>query len=147
MNMQYALDHFYNPFFSISYTYLLVLSLLQILHTVFPHIVSTLEQFPPLNSFRIFMYCDQRSQYIRQKSKKNSFCGNYMRKYSIPYFRKQFPRKLFFFEFNLMYCDLWLQYIQVRKLFKGGNYSRAETIRRNTAIQLKQIDFCFLRLP
>ena len=30
--MQYALDHFYNPFFSISYTYLLVLSLLQILH-------------------------------------------------------------------------------------------------------------------
>ena len=31
-----------------------------------------------------------------------------------------------------MYCDLWLQYIQVRKLFKGGNYSRAETIRGNT---------------
>ena len=27
-----------------------------------------------------------------------------------------------------MYCDLWLQYIQVRKLFKGGNYSRAETL-------------------
>ena len=24
------------------------------------------------------------------------------------------------------------QYIQVRKLFKGGNYSRAETIRGNT---------------
>ena len=24
----------------------------------------------------------------------------------------------------LMYCDLWTQYIQVRKLFKGGNYSR-----------------------
>ena len=23
-----------------------------------------------------------------------------------------------------MYCDLWSQYIQVRKLFKGGNYSR-----------------------
>ena len=22
-----------------------------------------------------------------------------------------------------MYCDLWLQYINVRKLFKGGNYS------------------------
>ena len=42
----------------------------------------------------------------------------------IPYFREQFPRKLFFFEFNLMYCDLWQQYIQVRKLFKGGNYSR-----------------------
>ena len=31
-----------------------------------------------------------------------------------------------------MYCDLWSQYIQVRKLFKGGNYSRAETIRGNT---------------
>ena len=28
-----------------------------------------------------------------------------------------------------MYCDLWLQYIQVRKLFKGGNYSREETIQ------------------
>ena len=32
----------------------------------------------------------------------------------------------------LMYCDLWLQYIKVRKLFKGGNYSREETIRGNT---------------
>ena len=32
-----------------------------------------------------------------------------------------------------MYCDHWSQYIQVRKLFKGGNYSRAETIRENTA--------------
>ena len=31
-----------------------------------------------------------------------------------------------------MYCDLWLQYIQVRKLFKGENYTRAETIRGNT---------------
>ena len=40
-----------------------------------------LEYFPPLNSFRTFMYCDQRSQYIRPKSKKNSFRGNYMRKY------------------------------------------------------------------
>ena len=27
------------------------------------------------------MYSDQRSQYIRQKSKKNSFRGNYSRKY------------------------------------------------------------------
>ena len=43
---------------------------------------------------------------------------------SLPYFREYFPRKLFFFEFNLMYCDLWTQYIQVRKLFKGGNYLR-----------------------
>ena len=63
-----------------------------------------------------------------------------------------------------MYCDLWLQYIQVRKLFKGGNYSKEETIDfflffsvillslewANThwfhVIQLKQIDFCCLRL-
>ena len=51
------------------------------LDTVFPHIVSALEQFPPLNSFRRFMYCHQRSQYIRPKSKKNSFRGNYTRKY------------------------------------------------------------------
>ena len=27
----------------------------------------------------------------------------------VPYFREYFPRKLFFFEFNLMYCDLWWQ--------------------------------------
>ena len=35
------------------------------------------------NSFRTCMYCDQRSQYIRSMSKKNSFRGNYMRKYGI----------------------------------------------------------------
>ena len=29
------------------------------------------------------MYCYQRSQYIRLNSKKNSFRGNYMRKYGI----------------------------------------------------------------
>jgi hypothetical protein len=27
-------------------------------YTVIPHIVSALEYFPPLNSFRTFMYCD-----------------------------------------------------------------------------------------
>ena len=38
-----------------------------------------------------------------------------------------------------MYCDLGLQYIKVRKLFKGGNYSRA--------IQLFiEIKMSFLRL-
>ena len=52
-------------------------------NTVFPRIVSALEQFPPLNSFRTFMYCNQRSQYIRPNSKKNSFRGNYSRKYGI----------------------------------------------------------------
>jgi hypothetical protein len=36
------------------------------------------------------------------------------------YFCKYFPRKLFFFEFGLMYCE----YTKVRKLFKGGNYLR-----------------------
>ena len=49
--------------------------------TVFPQIVSALEQFPPLNSFRTCMYCGQRSQYIRLNSKKNSFRGNYSQKY------------------------------------------------------------------
>ena len=33
-----------------------------------------------------------------------------------------------------MYCDLWSQYINVRKLFKGGNYLRAETIWGNTVL-------------
>ena len=43
-----------------------------------------------------------------------------------------------------MYCDLWIQYIKMQKLFKGRNYSRAETIRGNTvstfklAIKMKQ---------
>ena len=31
-----------------------------------------------------------------------------------------------------MYDDLWSQYIKVQKLFKGENYSRAETIPGNT---------------
>ena len=44
----------------------------------------------------------------------------------------EIPRKLFFFDFGLMYCDLLSQYINVRKLFKGGNYSRGETILGNT---------------
>ena len=43
---------------------------------------------------------------------------------AIPYFRG----KLFFFEFGL---------IKVRKLFKGGNYSRAETIRGNTVCYIQ----------
>ena len=34
-----------------------------------------------------------------------------------------------------MYCDLWWQYIKVQKLFKGGNYSRAENIGGNTLFQ------------
>ena len=33
-------------------------------------------------------------------------------------------------------CDLWSQYIQVRKLFKGENYSRVETIRKNKVTPL-----------
>ena len=36
--------------------------------------------------------------------------------FKIPYFREQFPRNLFFFEFILMYCDQ-----------RCGNYSREET--------------------
>ena len=50
-------------------------------NNVFPRIVSALEWFPPLNSFHTFMYCNKRSQYIGLNSKKNSFCGNYLRKY------------------------------------------------------------------
>ena len=40
-----------------------------------------------------------------------------------------------------MDCDLCSQYIQVRKLFKGGNYSRAKTIRGNTVCPLLQTPF------
>ena len=42
----------------------------------------------------------------------------------IPYFSEYFPRKLFFFEFGLMYCDPWSHYIKAQKPFKGRNYSR-----------------------
>ena len=63
-------------------------------NTIFPRIVSSLELFPPLNSFRTFMYCDQRSQYIKPNSKNNSFRGNYSRKYGIllPGFIMMTPR-------------------------------------------------------
>ena len=52
-------------------------------YTLFPHIVSPLEQFPPLNSFCTLMQCVQRSQYIRPNSKKNSFRRNYLWKCGI----------------------------------------------------------------
>ena len=39
-----------------------------------------------------------------------------------------------------MYCDLCSQYIQVRKLFKGGNYSRAETIRGNMVFEIPRFN-------
>ena len=47
-----------------------------------------------------------------------------------------------------MYCDLWWQYIQVRKLFKGGNYLRAETIRGNTVCtkNARNVERCNNRL-
>ena len=42
-----------------------------------------------------------------------------------------------------MYRDLWLQYTKVRKIYKGGNYSRAETIRGNTVFVSKEkADIC-----
>ena len=46
-----------------------------------------------------------------------------------------------------MYCDLWSQYMQVLKLFKGGNYSRTETIcgnmERNSYLRYRKSDvFC-----
>ena len=63
----------------------------------------------------------------------------YIRMYSVelPYFRNQFPRKLFFFEFGLIY---WSQYIKARKLFNGENYSRAESIRKIRYIHLFMVD-------
>ena len=35
------------------------------------------------------------------------FTSNFNSSFDLPYFSEQFPRKLFFYEFNLMYCDLW----------------------------------------
>ena len=47
---------------------------------------------------------------------------------------------LFWILIYLMYCDLCSQYIQVRKLFKGGNYSREKTIWGNTVSQCDAIE-------
>ena len=52
------------------------------------------------------MYCDQRSQYIRPKSKKNSFCGNYS-------------------FLNLSWCTVTFDHTT----YRCGNYSREETIQ------------------
>ena len=63
----------------------------------------------------------------------------------LPYIRKQPPQKLFFFEFvqfflvSALICLLYSENLnsfltRVRKLFRGGNYSREETIRGNTVI-------------
>ena len=56
----------------------------------------------------------------------------------IPYFREYFQRKIFFFELGLMYCDLWWQYIKVRKLFKYENYSRKYGISSDEKSQKKR---------
>ena len=82
-NNSFLLIYLYQKKTEIVFNLLLHLStfLAFFVHTVFPRIVSALKQFPPLNSFRTCMYCHQRSQYIRLNSKKNSFRGNYSRKY------------------------------------------------------------------
>ena len=49
----------------------------------------------------------QNRNYSKYRISANSFRGNYS-----------------FLNLTLCTCDLWTQYIQVRKLFKGGNYSR-----------------------
>ena len=48
-----------------------------------------------------------------------------------------FLLKLFFFEFGLMYCDLWCQYMTFgcNKL-KCGNYSRVENICGSMVVEI-----------
>ena len=45
-----------------------------------------------------------------------------------------------------MYCDLWLQYIQVRKLFKGGNYLRKYGIIFDENVFKRQLKTAFEHL-
>ena len=45
----------------------------------------------------------------------------------LPYFREQFPRKLFFFEFCLMYCDQ--RYIKERKIFTKIRYPKYRSVK------------------
>ena len=68
---------------------------------------------------------------VNTKMSMQTICSKYvfiLEGIKIPYFRKYFPQKQFFIEFGLMYCDKRSQYIKVGKLFKGGNYSKVETI-------------------
>ena len=62
----------------------------QLLHDPLCNFLVDGKQFPYLNSFHSFMYCDQ---YIRPNSKKNTFCGNYSRKYSIYFTLKKLKKK------------------------------------------------------
>ena len=76
------------------------------------------KQFPPFNSFRTFMYCQQSSQYIRSNSKKNSFRGNYSRKYGNSFFNLEVKIRLgliFVFHFQVATCHI-LQF-QVKNVF------------------------------
>ena len=96
-----------------------------------------------------FQFCES-FKLIKFMEKKINSSEKSLRLFALPWSEKThtvFPRKLFFFEFNLMYCDLWWQYRQVRKLFKGGNYSRAETIRGNTVLCLVLDKFKTMQLP
>ena len=45
-----------------------------------------------------------------------------------------FTETIFYWIWPYVLHDLWWQYIKVRQLFKGGNYSRAESIHGNTVI-------------
>ena len=79
--------------------------------TVFPHIVSSLEYFPPLNSFPTFLRKLFKFSLHRRKtnaetiwifwgftiSKKNSCCGNYLRRYGI-YLCSYFKLMVFLFQ-------------------------------------------------
>ena len=64
------------------------------------------------------------------------FCQMIDYKFDIPYFLIWFPWKLFFFVFGnpkvIVHKVKSHSYINVRKLFKGGNYSGAGTIWGNT---------------
>ena len=51
-------------------------------------------------------------------SRAETICGNMV-----------YEKYIFFFESNLMYYDLWSLYLQVRELFKGGNYLRKYGMR------------------
>ena len=73
------------------------------------------------------MYCDQRSQYIRQKSKKNSFRGNYMRKYGTVFILE----KCTFFNFFVV-CpsQLWKYHFLIAIFFAILNNEKIRFTRK-----------------
>jgi hypothetical protein len=111
--------------------------------------------FPPksVNNFFKFSAQDSDLEYLFWQCKKPPVSSDikpplavHILKFEILQTNKKIKQKCSVFSYRISansfrgnYSFLNLTYIQVRKLFKGGNYSRAETIRGNTVDMLERL--------